>query len=95
MSTSQGSHRAEILLSDDVRSCAAHALRNSSGAVDMLDKIAILALRWRDGVASAGARRAVMHPLVEELPANARIILVEPERWMAARSPCTRRRRSF
>ncbi|MEW6860526.1 transcription-repair coupling factor [Trueperella pyogenes] len=69
----------EILLSDDVRSRAAHALEELPGAVDMLDKIA-------HGIAVEGMESLQpvlveqMHPLVEELPANARIILVEPER---------------
>lgn len=69
----------EILLSDDVRSRAARALEELPGAVDMLDKIA-------HGIAVEGMESLQpvlveqMHPLVEELPANARIILVEPER---------------
>lgn len=69
----------EMLLNDDVRSRAAQALTELPGAVDMLDRIA-------NGIAVEGMESLQpvlveqMHPFVDELPATARIIMIEPER---------------
>ncbi len=72
----------EILLTDDVRSRASQAITTLPGAVDMLDKIANgIAVEGMESLAPILVEKMVS--VVSQLPKDARIHLVEPERIQA------------
>ncbi|MDY5588465.1 MAG: transcription-repair coupling factor [Arcanobacterium sp.] len=72
----------EILLTDSVRARAAAASTEFPGAAEMLAKLS-------EGIAVEGMESLApilveeMHPVVHDLPASSRVILVEPERLQA------------
>lgn len=72
----------EILLTDEVRSRAAQAMEKLPGAVDMLDKIASgIAVEGMESLLAVLTDKLIS--VVAELPADSRILVLEPERTAA------------